>query len=110
MITFEWKIEFYDRADLASGDIIDTDHFDSLSELLDEVEARGEPCQVCLVRYDDKTDTRAHLYFAERGRYDEDGRMAPLKIASKIARNKARIAELVASGIILTDEQIGGAS
>lgn len=110
MITFEWKIEFYDRADLASGDIIDTDHFDSLSKLLDEVEARGEPCQVCLVRDDDKTSTRAHLYFAQRSRYDEDGRMAPLKIASKIARNKARIAALVASGIILTDDQIGGAA
>lgn len=103
MITFEWKIEFYDRADLASGDIIDTDHFDSLSKLLDEVEARGEPCQVCLVRDDDRTNTRAHLYFAERARYDEDERGAPLKIASEIARSMKRIHSLVIAGVIFTD-------
>jgi len=103
MITFEWKIEWHDRADLASGDIIDTDHFETLRELLDSAEADGRPCQVCLVRYDDKTNTRSHLYFAERGRYDEDGRMAPLKIASKIARNMKRIHSLMVAGVIITD-------
>jgi len=107
MITYEWKIEWYDAADLKSADIIDTDHFDSLSELLDAVETRGEPCQVCLVRDDDKTNTRAHLYFFESALYDEEERGAPLEIAIEIARKRARIAALVAGGLILTDDQIG---
>lgn len=105
MITFEWKIEFYDRADLASGDIIDTDQFETLRELLDAAEADGRPCQVCLVRDDHKTNTRAHLYFAERARYDEDERGAPLKIASEIARSMKRIHSLVVAGVIFTDPQ-----
>jgi len=108
MITFHYKIEWHDGADL--GEIVDTDQFETLPELLDAAETDGRLCQVCLVRDDHKTNTRAHLYFAERATYDEDERGAPLKIASEISRNKARIAALMTSGIILTDDQIGGAS
>ncbi len=102
--TYEWKIEWHD-----GGEIVDTDHFETLDELLDSVEARGETCQVCLVR-DDQDGCRSHLYFAERGRFDEDGRMAPPEIVSEVAHARKRIGALLAAGIILTDDQMGGAA
>lgn len=101
MITFHYKIEWHDGADL--GEIIDTDQFETLTELLDAAEADGRPCQVCLVRDDSRTKARSHLYFAERARYDEDERGAPLKIASEIARSMKRIHSLVIAGVIFTD-------
>lgn len=111
MIIYEWKIEFYDPADLASGDIVDIDHYDTLAEMLDAVERSGWPCQVCLVR-DDSDGPRSHLYFTQRSTFDEDGCEAPQRYARQISsqRNMARIAALVAAGRILKDEQIGGAA
>ena len=105
-VTYEWKIEMYDAADLSAG-IIDVDHYDTLSEMLDAVERIDDPCQVCLVRDDDRYIAFWHLYFVERTRFDEDERGAPLKHAREIVRNKTRIAALVAAGRILTDAQIG---
>lgn len=111
MITYEWKIEWHDRADLVSGDIVDIDHYDTLSEMLAAVERSKELCQVCLVR-DDEDGPRSHLYFTERNTFDEDGCEAPQRYARQIlsARNKARIAALMAAGRILRDDQIGGAA
>lgn len=113
MVTFEWKIEYYDPTDLKSGDIIDVDYYRSLSQLLDSIEQSEYPAQVCLVReefakYPAASGTRSHLYFAEREKYDEQDRTAPARCAEQIRRNKARIAALVAAGRILTDDQIGG--
>ena len=113
MVTFEWKIEYYDPTDLKSGDIIDVDYYGSLSDLLDSIEQSEYPAQVCLVReefagYPAASGTRSHLYFAERGRFDEDNRQAPPEIVSEIAHARKRIGALLAAGIILTDDQIGG--
>lgn len=102
MITYEWKIEWHD-----GGEIVDTDHFETLPELLDAAETDSRPCQVCLVRKDGKNGTQTHLYFAERGRFDEDNRQAPPEIVSEIAHARTRIGALLAAGIILTDDQIG---
>lgn len=111
MIVYEWKIEYYDPADLASGDIVDISHYDTLSEMLDVIERSSLPCRVCLVR-DDLDGERWHLYFTEREAYDEANCAAPQRCVKQMlgARNKARIAALVAAGRILTDDQIGGAA